>query len=109
MEIVLTVTPEAARWLREGNVKENEEAQRISKTVRSLGVRLVPMHKHIRGRDGGLSTFFIIEGAKPWQVEAITGKLRGMKAVTGAYAKPDAAPASGLVSAPLSRVGFSPR
>lgn len=109
MEIVLTVTPETALRLRQGDVTADEDSQHLSDIVQSLGVKIVPMHRNIRGRDDGLSTFFVIEGAKPAQADSIAATLREIKTVTSAYTKPDAIPASGLVLTRASHRGFSSR
>jgi hypothetical protein len=85
MKLVVQVTPETAKEIREQHYA-NKTTKELLEATQDLGVTLEPMHPDVE--DENLASYFSISTENAEAAQRIAERLRELKAVDAAYSKP---------------------
>lgn len=84
MKLVVQVTPEAAKEIREQHY-DNKATKELIGAAQDMGVMLEPMHPDVNDE---LALYFSISAEDAETAQRIAERLRNLKAVDAAYLKP---------------------
>ena len=85
MKLVVQVTPETAKEIREQHY-DNNATKELIVAAQDLGVTLEPMHPDVE--DENLALYFSVSAENAEAAQLIAERLRKLKAVDAAYSKP---------------------
>jgi hypothetical protein len=84
MKLVVQVTPEAAKEIREQHY-DNKATKELIGATQDMGVMLEPMHPDVNDE---LALYFSVSAEDAETAQRIAERLRNLKAVDAAYLKP---------------------
>ena len=85
MKLVVQVTPEAAKEIREQHY-DNKASNELIVAAQDMGVVLEPMHPDVD--DENLALYFSVSAEDAETAQRIAERLRNLEAVDAAYLKP---------------------